>query len=431
MSHNLLQNTHTDHAIDNLLLLTQNATLHLDKKTITNFQKLAEFCVQLWQLLNDMPDNLGLNLAPSIIIAAIISSELLAVTALSICVNKFNRDLGDLLLVLAYSTTLKQLCFLQRPDRNSNNASARFCTLLLLQGCSLGDLGWLRNKTIYPTCAFSTSLRSREFLTLSSTISGAQIFPLIHMFTFMNHQREDAPDIAADHHVQQYQNSSSYSYSDYYAMENTLLDAGRFAVRFLAYLRTLGSGSESDKAILRFAYKGASSSLTTTTTVDDDDHSPPPWSLPGQSAVSPISARFFDYKLAPNNPTRVRVRDIPPGSWVVLVDQRGRSCSSSDDNNVFLQYSFVKICQTSAEIVPEQQQQRPVPVPNLAEVVGGLTNFLRETAPGSNVSTWEEQVKEVERDLRTRPASIETGKRCIGICVMAESSAHTLLNQLL
>lgn len=249
------------------------------------------------------------------------------------------------------------------------------------------------------------------------------------MFTFVGHQREDVLDVDADHHLQQYQNS--YSYSDYYTMDNTLLDAECFAVRFLAYLRSVGSGSDSDKAILRFAYKGASSSLTTTTTVNDDDNSPPPWSSPGRSAVSPIPAGFFDYKLAPNDLSRVRVGDIPPGSWVVLVDRRGRSCSSSDDDNVFLQYSFVKVCRTSAEIAPEQQQQRPAPVLNLAKVVGGLTNFLRETAPDSDISTWEEQVEEVGRDLRTRRASIKTGKCCIGICVMAESSAHTLLNQLL
>lgn len=261
-------------------------------------------------------------------------------------------------------------------------------------------------------------------------------------------------------------------------MDNTLLDAESFAVRFLAYLRSLGSGSGSEKAILRFAHKGASSSLTTTTTVEDGDHSPPSWSLPGQFGVSPIPAGFFYHELPPNDPSKVRPKDIHPGNWVVLVDlvnsseqnsdhiqtvaempplpppppkcnagltltdlsnlrqpsanmdRRGRSCSSSDDDGAFLQYSFVKICQTSAEITPEQQQQRPVSVPNLAEVVGGLTNFLRETAPGNDVSTWEEQVEEVERDLRTRRASIGTGKRCIDIRVMAKSRAHTLLNQL-
>lgn len=219
------------------------------------------------------------NLTPSIIVAAITSSELLAATALSICVEEYDGDLGDLPLVLTQSTTLKQLCFLQRPDRNSDNASARFCTQLLLRGCSLGDSRWLRSKTIYPTCAFSTSLRSREFLTLSSTISDAHVFPVIHMFTFVGHQHEDVSDVDAHHHLQQYKNSYSNSYSDYYIMDNTLLDAERVAVRFLAYLRSVSSGSDSEKAILRFAYKGASSSLTTTTpTVDDEDKSPPPWS---------------------------------------------------------------------------------------------------------------------------------------------------------
>ncbi|KAJ6123880.1 hypothetical protein N7471_011197 [Penicillium samsonianum] len=517
-----LRNAHIDCAIDNLLLLTQEPTEPPFEKTVSdNLQKLAEYREQLRQRLEEVPDTLGpseissyilrvayagrshlnwvvfQNLAPSVIAAAIASDELRDASAVSLCVDQFRLegdegegDLGDLATVLAQTTALKQLCFLQRPDRDSDDASARFCSqLLLLWGrASGGDLEWLRTKTIYPTSAFSTSLRSRGFLTSSLTISlsftspDALVFPVVHMFTLVNHHREDGPDVAADHHVQQYQNSYSYSYSysDYYAMENTLLDAESFAVRFLAYLRSLGSGSGSEKAILRFAHKGASSSLTTTTTtVEDGDHSPPSWSSSGQFSVSPIPAGFFDHELPPNDSSKARPRDTHPGSWVVLIDlvdsseqnsdhiqtvaempplpppppkcnagltltdlsnlrqpsanmdRRGRSCSSSDDGGAFLQYSFVKVCRTSAEIAPEQQQQRPVSVPNLAEVVGGLTNFLRETAPGSDVSTWEELVEEVERDLRTRRASIGTGKRCIDIRVMAKSRAHTLLNQLL
>ena len=522
-SQETLRNAHIDYTIDNLLILTQEPTeFPFEKAVNDNLQKLAEYREQLRQRLEEIPDTLGpseissyilrvayagrshlnwvgfQNLTPSVIAAAIASDELRDASALSLCVDWFRLegdeeegDLGDLATVLAQTTALKQLCLLQRPDRDSDDASARFCSqLLLLWGRALGgDLEWLRTKTIYPTSAFSTSLRSREFLTSSSTIShsftssGALVFPVVHMFTLINHQREDGPDVAADHHVQQYQNSSSssYSYSDYYAMDNTLLDAESFAVRFLAYLRSLGSGSGSEKAILRFAHNVASSSLVTaTTTVKDGDHSPPSWSSLGQFGVSPIPAGFFDYELLPNDPSKVRLRDIHPGSWVVLVDlvdsseqnsdhiqtmaempplpppppkchagltlsdlsnlrqpsanmdRQGRSCiSSDDDDGVFLQYSFVKICQTSAEIAPEQQQQRPVSVPNLAEVVGGLTNFLRETAPGSDVSTWEEQVEEVERDLRTRRASTGAGKPCIDIRVMAKSRAHTLLNRLL
>ncbi|KAJ5522338.1 hypothetical protein N7527_006453 [Penicillium freii] len=523
MSQETLRNAHIDYTIDNLLLLTQEPTEYPFEKAVNdNLQNLAEYREQLRQRLEEIPDTLGpseissyilrvayagrshlnwvafQNLTPSVIAAAIASDELRDASALSLCVDWFRLegdeeegDLGDLATVLAQTTALKQLCLLQRPDRDSDDASARFCSqLLLLWGrASGGDLEWLRTKTIYPTSAFSTSLRSREFLTPSSTIShsftspGALVFPVVHMFTLINHQREDGPDVTADHHVQQYQNSSSpsYSYSDYYAMENTLLDAESFAVRFLAYLRSLGSGSGSEKAILRFAHKVASSSLvtTTTTTVEDGDHSPPSGSSLGQFGVSPIPAGFFDYELPPNDPSKVRLRDIHPGSWVVLVDlvdsseqnsdhiqtvaempplpppppkchadltlsdlsnlrqpsadmdRQGRSCISSDDDGGFLQYSFVKICQTSAEIAPEQQQQRPVSVPNFAEVVGGLTNFLRETAPSSDVSTLEEQVEEVERGLRTRRASIGTGKPCIDIRVMAKSRAHTLLNRLL
>ncbi|KAJ5416089.1 hypothetical protein N7465_004784 [Penicillium sp. CMV-2018d] len=517
-----LRNAHIEYTIDNLLLLTHEPTeFPFEKAVNDNLQKLAEYREQLRQRLEEIPDTLGpseissyilrvayagrshlnwvafQNLTPSVIAAAIASDELRDASALSLCVDWFRLegdeeegDLGDLATVLAQTTALKQLCLLQRPDRDSDDASARFCSqLLLLWGrASGGDLEWLRTKTIYPTSAFSTSLRSREFLTSSSTIShsftspGALVFPVVHMFTLVNHQREDGPGVAADHHVQQYQNSSSstYSYSDYYAMDNTLLDAESFAVRFLAYLRSLGSGSGSEKAILRFAHKVASSSLvTTTTTVEDGDHSPPSWSSLGQFGVSPIPAGFFDYELPPNDPSKVRLRDIHPGSWVVLVDlvdsseqnsdhiqtvaempplpppppkchtgltlsdrsnlrqpsanmdRQGRSCISSDDDGAFLQYSFVKICQTSAEIAPEQQQQRPVSVPNPAEVVGRLANFLREIAPGRDVSTWEEQVEEVERNLRTRQASIGTGEPCIDIRVMAKSRAHTLLNRLL
>ena len=99
--------------------------------------------------------------------------------------------------------------------------------------------------------------------------------------------------------------------------------------------------------------------------------------------MSPIPAEFFGKHLAANDESRVRVRDIHPGSWVLLLDQRG--CSSSDDDDVFLQYSFVRARPTSAEIAPEQQQEIPVSDPNLVEVVGGLTDFLRGTVPEIDV----------------------------------------------
>ncbi|KAL5356182.1 hypothetical protein BJX96DRAFT_171371 [Aspergillus floccosus] len=448
-----------DRAINDLLILTQEpASLPLDKRALANVQILAQFREKLRQRLKEVPDKLDFskissyilrvayagcshlnwvafrNLPPRVIATAVVSDELRGASALSLCVDRFQgeSELGDLAAALARSTALQQLCFLQRPDREKDDTSARFCSQLLQlwgRASEREDLGWLRLKTIYSTSALSTCLRSREFLTSSSTISssftssGAQVFPKIHLFTFVDSKREDVPNATANH----YFHRSSPGYSGYYSMDNTLLTAERFAVRFLAYLRSLGSDSDPDKAILRFAYNGPCSLLAP---VDDDDHSPLPRSSPDRFGVSPIPAGFFDYELTLNDPSRVRLRDIPPGAWVVLVNRRDRSCRLSKDD-AFLQYSFVRIRRTSAEIAPEQQQQRPAPVPNSVEVVGGLADFLRETVLEIDISTWEEQVVELKRDLHTRRASIGTGERCIDVRVMTESWAHTLLNQLL
>ncbi|KAL3494970.1 hypothetical protein BJX62DRAFT_246849 [Aspergillus germanicus] len=387
------------------------------------------------------------NISPSVIAAAIVSDELQGAAALSLCADQFilrgddNREgsLDDLAIALAQTAGPQQLCLLQRPDRDSDDASARFCSQLLRllwQKRALGregDLEWLGGKSIYTTCAFSTSLRSREFPTPSSTISGAQVFPTIHMFRFVDQQGEDGPDEATDD-VRQYQN--------YYAIVDTLLDAEGFATRFLTYLRSLGSGLDPEKSILRFAHKGSSSS-----------------SSPDLSSVSPIPAGFFEDQPPPNDPSRVvRPGDLRPGSWVVLVDSsadltlgpsptlstsQGRSPSLSDDDTVagvnsgaFLHYFFINIPHTSADLAlePQQQQQRPsLAITNHPEVVvvGGLTDFLRETAPGSNMAAWEKRVEEAEEDLRTRRASlrIDTENRSIDIGVMAESRARTLLKR--
>jgi hypothetical protein len=280
--------------------------------------------------------------------------------------------------------------------------------------------------------------------------------------------------------------------------DNTGLNAESFAVRFLVYLRSLGPDSDPDKAILRVAYHGAFSSLAS---IDEDDNNnnkdppspprgPPPQPPPLQSwpdkfSVRPIPAGFFDDKLAPDDPSRVRLRKIPPGSWVVLMDRRDCRGRFSDDG-AFLQYSFIRIRRPSPETAPKQQQQkqqRPAPISSSVEVVGGLTDFLRETVPETHIATWEKRLEEVERDLvsaltrpslPSTPSSIEfsprvnpidevlrrltsaaiersadnappetdlsTGEglvvdvereRCIGIRVMAESRVHTLLDRLL
>jgi hypothetical protein len=132
---------------------------------------------------------------------------------------------------------------------------------------------------------------------------------------------------------------------------------------------------------------------------------------------------------------------MQPGSWAVLIsvegwvnaksvqrrqhrDQRGSS-SDDNDNDVFLQYSFVRIRQTSADVAPEQGG----PIHDgLVEVVDGLKEFLRETMPDLNISACESWVEEEEKDLRAR-VSIGTRKSCI--FVMDETNSRALLNSFL
>ncbi|KAK1149842.1 hypothetical protein N8T08_003398 [Aspergillus melleus] len=369
---------HSDRAIDNLLILTQDpANLHLDQNTILNFQKLAEFRDHVRRRIEEVPDNLGpsevsghilrvayaghmhlnwvafRNLSPSVIAAAIESDELRSASALSLCIDNFKLEgneggFDDLAATLSQSTGLKQLCFLQRPDRDSDNASARFWRELQQRWRSSGDFGWLRDKTIYLTCAFSASLCSSKLsspLTTDVRLTSpvVQVFPVVHIFTFVDN---------ADYCFQKHLNSSNLSY--YEDMSNTLLTAERFTIRFLLYLLSLGLGS--DKAIFRFAYEGAFSPPTTTTiTTDDDDNSLPQSSLSGRFAVSPIPAGHFAPPPEVNYRSRIRVRDIQPGSWVVLVDQPSHNLID-DDDDALIRYAFVRIGQTSTEIVPEQQQ---------------------------------------------------------------------------
>ncbi|BCS27893.1 uncharacterized protein APUU_60941A [Aspergillus puulaauensis] len=69
-----------------------------------------------------------------------------------------------------------------------------------------------------------------------------------------------------------------------------------------------------------------------------------------------------------------------------------------------LQYFFMRIRQPTAGIAPIQQSSS-------VEMVGGLTDFLRETVPGTDTATWEKRVKQVEKDWAsafTRPSSPST-----------------------
>ncbi|KAL2830714.1 hypothetical protein BJY01DRAFT_226972 [Aspergillus pseudoustus] len=443
-SHQPRRNPDVDCAIDDLLILIKADVSHLDEGLLHGFQKLPELPEHLRRRLEEAPDSLlgpsseGLahilriayagcthlnwvlfkKLAPRVIAAAIATNELRDALALSICVDNFHLDqdeegLNDLAAALAQSTTLKQLCILQRPDSDNDDASARFCAKLL----SSGDLHLLRGKTIYSTCAFSAPLRGRNVTPQSTTSATsaspvAQVVPAIHMFTFNAHQNEGIADT---------------DYSQCYNMGNNFLHPEGFAARFLSHLRSAGSGSGSDKAIMQFS-RGVAPSLTSTAnTTTDNDNSTSSSSSSGRFAMGPIPAGFFGTRASASDHNqsrarRVRLGDIHPGSWVVLLEQQGLDSSGNfdgddddgyydkEEDDIVLRYSFITIRQTSADIAPadhEQQEQRHTPDlvpdhnpnPNLIDVVGGLIDFLHLTIPALDTSTWEKRVEEAERDF--------------------------------
>jgi hypothetical protein len=237
---------------------------------------------------------------------------------------------------------------------------------------------------------------------------------MMHMVLFGHHQDGEDPVVPTDN-VQTYQ---------HYAMTNTRLDGESFAVRFLAYLSALSSGSESEKALLQFAYHQPSSSSSS------------------ELSVIPIPAGFSNSHRSPNGPTP-KLSDIQPGSWVVLV---GLSKQISDptepaadtppqpdgpppldypreyhaDDDVVIQYSFVRIPQAAAETI-EPDPSLPA---SRAEVVGGLTDFLSHTAPETDLPAWETRIGEI----RAWRGSVGTGQRSIAIGTMSESRARELLD---
>ncbi|KAJ5788314.1 hypothetical protein N7457_003304 [Penicillium paradoxum] len=368
------------------------------------------------------------NLSPHIITAAIRSDELRAASALSICVDQprfAESGLGDLAAALAQSTSLKQVCLVHRPDYMNDDISARLHSYILKQWESDSN-HTMKSRTIYSTSAFLTGLRSREYLPSSPTISSSHtsfsptVFPTIHLFMFDS------------------TNGSSTGYTSYYCMENTMLTAGDFAIRFLGYLQALGPEMQPNKAILRFAYNWG---LWLFPPIRDGSPHRPPRSIKTASSaadelgVRPIPLGFFDPEPDLNSPSSVRLGEVPRGGWVVLVDRRDPKSERGEDKP-FLQYSFVRIHGAPVEMAPEEGEQQPhqqhaeqqqqnqqkeeeEPL-NSLQVIGGLTDFLRITVPDTDISTWETRLEVVESEVST--ASIETTPSSVS------SSTHASVN---
>jgi hypothetical protein len=403
-----------DRIIDDLLDLTQEPTSTLcanGERPMVNIELLSQFHERLRERLEEVPHRLGpaifssqvlrvayaacqhlnwgvFNLSPRVITAAITADALRSASALTLCVDEQVLEesyLNDLAAALAQSTSLRQIFLVRRPGRKDNDIPTRLCSQLL-ELWERESKKHLERRIIQSTSAFSSGLRSLESITPPSTIgssstsSGVTAFPMIHIFLFNS------------------KDSASPGDTRHYSLENTLLTAEHFAVRFLAYLRALGPDMEPDKAILRLAYDWGTSVLTPShdgTSYGPTDHVTASSPAPDELGVSPIPIGFFQSNSTAQDKTRVRLGDIPSGSWVVLMDRRDLRQERSDDK-ALLRYTFIRIPRSSADTEPGEQQQV---APGTVEVVGGLIDFLQATVPDIDVPTWETRLDQVKKDV--------------------------------
>ncbi|KAH6874032.1 hypothetical protein B0T10DRAFT_499388 [Thelonectria olida] len=438
------RNSHAyQEAISNLIHQTQYTN---DVKSVT-FHKsagLADIQRQMLRRLEETSENLGSstvlgqllslayagqsvlnwvafqNISYEGIATAIESDELKNASALSLCIDNISGDPNVLFAALSRSENLVQLCFLQRPTRETDNASAHLfeqmcASSLRVSGSSLpvasekdredttADVraNWLQDRKIILTCAFSAPLREMAWLPNSEQRRAsipAHAFPVTHMFV----RRQ--LDVSDNRKFQ----------PEYHFVGDALLDPERFATGFLSYIRSI----QTDNYLLSFALGPPTLEAYA--------------SKPTRLSVSPIPAESFimarkggdraalsDGEGAGQANRDPHVRDIEPGSWVVLVTAErylNPEAARREEEYpwgypieaIFSRYAFIRA--RSRILVGHLRGDGEMSIPLLdalvgpasLEVVGGLHEFLRETAPHIDAALVERLLDKTENDLGKR-----------------------------
>ncbi|KAL6897539.1 hypothetical protein GGI43DRAFT_428679 [Trichoderma evansii] len=366
------------------------------------------------------------------IATAIESSELKEASALNLCIDNISGDPNVLFAALSRSKNLVQLCFLQRPARESDDASVllfeQMCASPLAESSSSSPIAskkgeehstpnlqanWLQNRKTFLTRAFSAPLRELAWLP-SSEQRMAKIIPA-HAFPVT--------------HFQKFQ-------PDYHFVGDALLDPERFAIGFLSYIRSIQTG----KYLLSFAlgppildaYASTNSSCREPHLCRILHHG----SKGGDRAV-PSDGEGADQTYSGH-----RVRAFEPGSWVVLVTvERYLNPEAARREEkypwgypteaIFSRYAFIKARQS----IPEGHLRGDGEIstslldvlvgPTSLEVVGGLHEFLCETAPHVDTTLVESLLDTTENDLRKRyQASLAPGMKQLS--VLNDDDARTM-----
>lgn len=268
------------------------------------------------------------------------------ITSLSLCIDSIDGTPDELATALSGATSLKEICLLQNPSRESDALSAQILTTLVTETEVLS-----RAKVVF-ACAYSSALRQRFWLPSRPCSMPRHVFPIQQILA----------------RQQCRQGCLVRSEYDPIYLEDGLLKPERFAAGSLLWLSTLGPLSDhmfEEKASF-LPFSSAPASLTP--------------NLLSTAEVTPILCENFalPFCVPDNTLCSPRVRDLEPGTWTALVS-RELNPSGSGTEAWHIRYAFVRVRRGRQSIVVEDPPASP-PGPDVLEVVG-LKELLSITAP--------------------------------------------------
>lgn len=412
-----------------------------------------EFQAHLLAQLRETPDKLGLSPSPTQLLrlayrghshlnwvayagltyesiaAVLTSAELRGAQALSLCIDHLNDSPTPLLETLAQSETIRDLCFLQGPARANDDKSS----LLFSQiAASPSTSGVLSSTNLYLTCAFSAPLR-RSFWVMDRRTSGLRYappvsaFPVQHMF--VRQQFVGGPDDKRD--------EATMFRPCHFFLGDALLKPERLAGGFFQYCRSVLT----DRFLFSFA-AARSNLLPQEEEFLGTMISPIPaenFAIPERCSISSLSERM-------GGETEVECwpmfRGLEPNSWVLVVSHEWQTSPEtrrrraelhsqgfSGDSALglpFVQYAFLRARKHITCYDPAGPTLDTLVQPEYIEVVGGVKEFLRETAPEVDERLVDACFDDTARVLRDRWLA-ELGPDIDFISLLDDATARSIL----
>lgn len=269
------------------------------------------------------------------------------IISISLCVDSIQSAPAQLIDVLSRADNLREIYLLQSPTRESDALSVQLFEELAARPQILSRANVMLAGAYSALCQkfwLPTVLKEPDAVQLAPL----ELFPVQQIL--VRHQLSSFRHVKFDY--------------EYVYLGDGLLKPERFAAGFLLYLSTLMPEADdmfNSKAQL-FSFSSAPSSL------DADPLS--------SAEISPILAENLALPTwLPHSNVKywLRMRDLVPGGWTVIVSQEMYRSSGS----YYMRYAFIRPRQQG--IVVDHPPLK-LPSPEELEVVG-LKEFLRATAP--------------------------------------------------